>query len=204
MTDTPTPEDPAAPPQPAATGPWADEPLAPECTIDDFAKVDLRVARIAVAEQVEGADKLLRLELELGGETRQVFAGIKRAYNPAELVGRLTVCVANLAPRKMRFGVSQGMVLAASDGAVISANKWGKIKTTVQMIYVGVFMFMAFFLELLDTLPALARALPGDPGHYQLGISWASLICIILVALYTVYSGVQFARVNWASLNLTS
>ncbi len=85
-------------------------------TIDDFLKVDLRVARIVKAEAVEGADKLLRLELDLGGETRQVFAGIKAAYRPEDLQGRLTVMVANLRPRKMRFGLSEGMVLAAGDG----------------------------------------------------------------------------------------
>jgi methionyl-tRNA synthetase len=83
-------------------------------TIDDFNKVELRVARIVAAEHVEGADKLLKLQLDLGNETRQVFAGIKSAYDPAKLVGRLTVMVANLQPRKMRFGESQGMVLAAS------------------------------------------------------------------------------------------
>jgi len=82
----------------------------------EFARVDLRVARIARAEEVAGADKLLRLELDLGNETRQVFAGIRGHYDPAELEGRLTVMVANLAPRKMRFGVSEGMVLAASEG----------------------------------------------------------------------------------------
>jgi len=78
--------------------------------------VDLRVARITKAEAVIGADKLVRLELDLGGETRQVFAGIKSAYAPDDLQGRLTVIVANLAPRKMRFGVSEGMVLAAAGG----------------------------------------------------------------------------------------
>ena len=83
-------------------------------TIDDFNRVDLRVARIVSAEHVEGAEKLLKLQLDLGGETRQVFAGIKSAYEPSKLVGRLTVMVANLQPRKMRFGESQGMVLAAS------------------------------------------------------------------------------------------
>ncbi|MDE2441663.1 MAG: methionine--tRNA ligase [Betaproteobacteria bacterium] len=87
------------------------------CTIDDFMKVDLRVARIANAEHVEGADKLVRLTLDVGEEkTRNVFAGIKAAYDPAQLIGRLTVMVANLAPRKMKFGLSEGMVLAASDG----------------------------------------------------------------------------------------
>jgi methionyl-tRNA synthetase len=83
--------------------------------IDDFTKIDLRVARIAGAEHVEGADKLLKLTLDLGTETRTVFAGIKAAYAPETLVGRLTVMVANLAPRKMKFGLSEGMVLAASD-----------------------------------------------------------------------------------------
>ena len=83
-------------------------------SIDDFSRVELRVARIVDAAHVEGAEKLLRLELDLGGERRQVFAGIKSAYDPAQLKGRLTVMVANLAPRKMRFGESQGMVLAAS------------------------------------------------------------------------------------------
>jgi methionyl-tRNA synthetase len=86
-------------------------------TIDDFKKIDLRVARIANAEYVEGSDKLLKLTLDLGSETRTVFAGIKSAYDPATLKDRLTVVVANLAPRKMKFGVSQGMVLAASGEA---------------------------------------------------------------------------------------
>ena len=94
----------------------ASGPLAPEITIDDFKKIDLRVAKIIRAEQVEGADKLLRLTLDLGGETRNVFAGVKSAYAPEALAGRLTVMVANLAPRKMRFGVSEGMVLAAGAG----------------------------------------------------------------------------------------
>jgi methionyl-tRNA synthetase len=83
-------------------------------TIEDFAKLDLRVARIARAEAVEGADKLVRLTLDLGGSTRTVFAGIKSAYAPESLEGRLAVVVANLAPRKMKFGVSEGMILAAS------------------------------------------------------------------------------------------
>ena len=83
-------------------------------TIEDFAKLDLRVAKITRAEAVEGADKLLRLELDLGGATRTVFAGIKSAYGPEALKGKLVVVVANLAPRKMKFGVSEGMVLAAS------------------------------------------------------------------------------------------
>ncbi|MEZ5616394.1 MAG: methionine--tRNA ligase [Rhodocyclaceae bacterium] len=83
-------------------------------SIDDFSKVDLRIARIARAEHVEGAEKLIKLTLDLGTETRTVFAGIKAAYDPATLTGRLTVMVANLAPRKMKFGLSEGMVLAAS------------------------------------------------------------------------------------------
>ena len=96
-------------------GPLADEPIADEINFDDFIKVDLRVARIVKAEAVEGADKLLALTLDLGGETRNVFSGIKSCYQAADLEGRLTVMVANLAPRKMRFGVSEGMVLAAGD-----------------------------------------------------------------------------------------
>jgi methionyl-tRNA synthetase len=91
-------------------------PIAPEIGIDDFAKIDLRVARIAAAAHVEGADKLIQLTLDLGDGERNVFAGIKSAYAPESLVGRLVVVVANLAPRKMRFGVSQGMVLAAGPG----------------------------------------------------------------------------------------
>jgi methionyl-tRNA synthetase len=85
-------------------------------SIDDFMKVDLRIARIEKAEPVEGADKLLALTLDVGDETRNVFAGIKAAYDPEELVGRQVIVVANLAPRKMRFGVSEGMVLAAGPG----------------------------------------------------------------------------------------
>jgi methionyl-tRNA synthetase len=95
------------------------DPISPMMTIDDFAKIDLRIARIVKAEAVVGADKLVRLELDLGGETRHVFAGIKSAYTPAELQDRLTVMVANLAPRKMRFGVSEGMVLAAGGSSGI-------------------------------------------------------------------------------------
>lgn len=136
---TPEPSAPAAPTPPAAPAPAtapatvggavanADandalqkEPLAPEITIDDFQKVDLRVARIVAAEAVPEAKKLLRLTLSLGsGPTRNVFAGIKSAYEPAKLVGRLVVMVANLAPRQMKFGLSEGMVIAAgTDGEV--------------------------------------------------------------------------------------
>ncbi|MBT5019633.1 MAG: methionine--tRNA ligase [Planctomicrobium sp.] len=94
------------------------EPMTEEhCTIEDFMKVDMRVARIVEAGHVEGADKLLQLKLSLGGdETRNVFAGIKSVYDPEELVGRLVVCCANLKPRKMRFGISEGMVLACGPG----------------------------------------------------------------------------------------
>ena len=90
------------------------DPISPEITIDEFAKVDLRVVRVNAAETVEGADRLLKLTLDLDGETREVFAGIKSEYDPQTLVGRHVVMVANLAPRKMRFGVSNGMILAAS------------------------------------------------------------------------------------------
>lgn len=88
--------------------------------IEDFSKIDLRIAKIVKAQSVDGADKLIQLTLDIGEEsTRNVFAGIKEHYSPEDLEGRLTVLVANLAPRKMRFGVSEGMVLAASDGKSI-------------------------------------------------------------------------------------
>jgi methionyl-tRNA synthetase len=102
------PAPPSPQPSPAAAG-------AAVIGIDDFAKVDLRIARIVDAEHVEGAEKLLKLTLDVGEAGRRtVFAGIKSAYDPAQLVGRLTPMVLNLAPRKMKFGVSEGMVLAAS------------------------------------------------------------------------------------------
>jgi methionyl-tRNA synthetase len=101
--------------QPAAAAAGGD--CAPVLSIEEFRRVDLRVARIVDAAAVAGADKLLKLTLDLGSETRTVFAGIKAAYDPAALKGRLTVMVANLAPRKMKFGVSEGMVLAASGDA---------------------------------------------------------------------------------------
>jgi len=108
----------------ATTDPYNDspapleaEPLAQQCSFDDFMKVDLRVARILSAEHITDARKLLKLQLSLGGGvTRQVFAGIKAAYDPEKLVGRLVVCVANLAPRKMKFGISEGMVVASGPG----------------------------------------------------------------------------------------
>ncbi|MGO1886458.1 MAG: methionine--tRNA ligase [Halomonas sp.] len=99
----------------APKGPLAEEPIAAEIDFAAFAKVDLRIARIAKAQYVEGADKLLQLTLDLGGETRNVFSGIRSAYAPEALEGRLTVMVANLAPRKMRFGMSEGMVLASAN-----------------------------------------------------------------------------------------
>jgi methionyl-tRNA synthetase len=95
-------------------------PVGETISIDDFAKIDLRIARIVDAELVADADKLLKLTLDIGlADNRTVFAGIRSMYTPKDLVGRLTVMVANLAPRKMRFGESQGMVLAAGDGASI-------------------------------------------------------------------------------------
>jgi methionyl-tRNA synthetase len=95
-------------------GPLLAEPLATECTIDDFGKVDLRVARIVTAEAVPEADKLVKLTVSLGGDARRtIFAGIKAHYEPEALVGRLVIVVANLKPRKMRFGLSEGMVVAA-------------------------------------------------------------------------------------------
>ncbi len=92
------------------------EPIAETVGIDDFAKIDLRVARIVHAEAVPGAEKLVRVTVDIGLETRTIFAGIKTAYAPEDLIGRLTVAVANLQPRKMRFGVSEGMLLAAGPG----------------------------------------------------------------------------------------
>jgi methionyl-tRNA synthetase len=93
------------------------EPIAPQCTIDDFIKVDLRVARVIAAEEVPEARKLLKLTLSLGGEERRtVFAGIKAAYEAKQLVGSLVVVVANLAPRQMKFGLSEGMVVASGPG----------------------------------------------------------------------------------------
>ncbi|NAW65519.1 methionine--tRNA ligase [Photobacterium halotolerans] len=99
-----------------AAGPLVEEPIADEIEFDDFAKVDLRIAKIISCESVPKADKLLKFQLDIGGETRQVFSGIKSAYNPEDLVGKLTVVVANLKPRKMKFGMSEGMILAAGPG----------------------------------------------------------------------------------------
>ena len=107
-----------------------DEPIASECIIEDFMKVDLRIARIVRAEAVEGADKLLCLELDIGGGKKTVFAGIAKAYQSEDLVDKLVVCVANLKPRKMKFGVSEGMILAAGPGGndifMLSADSGAK------------------------------------------------------------------------------
>jgi methionyl-tRNA synthetase len=92
------------------------EPVAPECTIDDFTKIDLRIAKVIKAESVEGADKLLRLELDAGGIRKSVLAAIAQAYKPDELVGKIVIYLANLKPRKMKFGLSEGMILAAGTG----------------------------------------------------------------------------------------
>jgi methionyl-tRNA synthetase len=106
--------EPPAAPEPEAPTPGG-EAIADTISIDDFAKVDLRIARIVQCEPVEGSTKLLRLTLDVGeGRHRNVFSGIASMYKPEDLVGQLTVMVANLAPRKMKFGVSEGMVLAAS------------------------------------------------------------------------------------------
>ncbi len=105
-------------------------PISAECSIEDFAKIDLRIARIAKAEYVAGADKLLRLQLDVGGLTREVLAGIAQAYSPDELVGKTVVYLANLKARKMKFGVSEGMILAAGAGGkdifMLSADEGAK------------------------------------------------------------------------------
>jgi methionyl-tRNA synthetase len=124
MIEESKPEVPPVPAAEAAISAAADdgaalaaEPLAAECSIDDFTKVDLRVARVINAEHIPEANKLLKLTVSLGGDTtRTIFAGIKAAYAPEQLIGRLVVVVANLAPRKMKFGVSEGMVVAAGAG----------------------------------------------------------------------------------------
>jgi methionyl-tRNA synthetase len=104
---------PGAAQQPA---PVVIEPIAPEITIEDFAKIDMRIAKIVKAEKVEGADKLLRMQLDVGGITRVVMAGIAKAYEPEQLTGKTVVYLANLKPRTMKFGVSEGMILASGTG----------------------------------------------------------------------------------------
>ncbi|MGA2679955.1 MAG: methionine--tRNA ligase [Sedimentisphaerales bacterium] len=102
----------AAEPTPAITA----EPIKPECTIEDFAKIDLRIAQVVKAERVEGADKLLRLQLDIGGIQKNVLAGIAQAYQPENLIGKIVIVFANLKPRQMRFGLSEGMILASGPG----------------------------------------------------------------------------------------
>ncbi|PSU98222.1 methionine--tRNA ligase [Photobacterium kishitanii] len=99
-----------------AVSPLTAEPIEAEIEFDDFAKIDMRIAKIVACEAVPKADKLLKFQLDIGGEMRQVFSGIKSAYTPEELVGKMTVMVANLKPRKMKFGMSEGMILAAGPG----------------------------------------------------------------------------------------
>jgi methionyl-tRNA synthetase len=99
---------------PAATAP--SEPIKPVCAIEDFEKIDLRIAKVVKAEPVKGADKLLRLDLDVGGAQKSVLAAIAQAYKPDELVGKIVIYFANLKPRKMRFGLSEGMILAAGTG----------------------------------------------------------------------------------------
>jgi methionyl-tRNA synthetase len=99
-----------------AKGPLEEEPIEAEIEFDDFAKVDMRIAKIISCEEVPKANKLLKFQLDIGGETRQVFSGIKSAYKPEDLIGKHTVMVANLKPRKMKFGMSEGMILAAGPG----------------------------------------------------------------------------------------
>jgi len=101
-------------PQPTAPDPA--EPFKPECTIEDFAKIDMRIAKVIKAEAVEGADKLLRLDLYVGGPEKTVLAAIAKAYKPEELTGKIVIYFANLKPRQMRFGLSEGMILAAGTG----------------------------------------------------------------------------------------
>ncbi len=125
-TDVTPQKTPAKPAKEVAVSTTAGEPGDACISIDDFMKVDLRIARVVDAGHVEGAEKLIRLSLDIGEDKpRQVFAGIKSAYDPAQLVGRLTVMVANLAPRKMKFGLSEGMVLAASSDAMNANGKSG-------------------------------------------------------------------------------
>ena len=106
----------AADQAPAPTGPLAEDPIAEEIDFDQFMKVDLRVAEIVEAEVIEEADKLLRFQVDLGGERRQIIAGIRKAYKPEDMIGRKVVIVANLKPRKMKFGMSEGMIVAAGPG----------------------------------------------------------------------------------------
>ena len=120
-------------PQPTTTEPV--EPFKPECTIEDFVKIDLRIAKVLKAESVEGADRLLRLVLDVGGPEKTVFAGIASAYKPEDLTGKIVVFFANLKPRQMRFGLSEGMILAAGPGGkdifMLSADSGAKPGQTI-------------------------------------------------------------------------
>jgi len=107
----------AEPARPAGVSGAPSEPIAPTCSFEDFTKVDLRVAKVIAADTVDGSRKLLKLRVSLGSEERTIFAGIRSAYAPETLIGRLIVVVANLAPRQMKVGTSEGMALAAGDGA---------------------------------------------------------------------------------------
>jgi methionyl-tRNA synthetase len=131
--------EPPAAPEPEKILPGGEE-IAPLISIDDFAKVDLRIAEIVNCEAVEGSTKLLRLTLDVGeGKTRNVFSGIASMYKPEDLKGKLTVMVANLAPRKMKFGVSEGMVLAAShtddmtDAGIYVLHPWPGAKPGMRL-----------------------------------------------------------------------
>ncbi len=116
-------------PETTAAGPA--EPIKPECSIEDFEKIDLRIAKVVAAEKVEGADKLLRLKLDLAGLQREVLAAIAQAYKPEELIGKIVIYLANLKPRKMRFGISEGMILASGTGGkdifILSADDGAKL-----------------------------------------------------------------------------
>ena len=119
------------PPGPAEAETVVTEPFKPECTIEDFAKIDLRIAKVVKAEAVEGADRLLRLQLDVGGLERNVLAAIAQAYKPDELAGKIVIYLANLKPRKMRFGLSEGMILASGTGGkdifMLSADPGAKL-----------------------------------------------------------------------------
>ena len=118
-------------PEPEETEAVATEPFKPECTIEDFGKIDLRIAKVIKAEPVEGADKLLCLQLDVGGLQRSVLAAIAQAYKPDELTGKIVIYLANLKPRKMRFGLSEGMILASGTGGkdifMLSADPGAKL-----------------------------------------------------------------------------
>ncbi len=145
------------------------EAIAPEINYDDFAKLDFRIAKIVAAKRVEKSDRCLQLTLDIGGETRNVFAGLANAYKPEDLEGKLTVMVANLAPRKMRFGISEGMVLAAGSGeteTICPASGFGRqTGHASQLIAPGLFA-VVFSLWCLRSPHPRRRLIPR--GIYQL------------------------------------